>query len=210
MKISYSKGKQNKIHVSVDGEYRFTVDAEYWFLTPYYRLSEIKDGEESDKFLTEVGSRYAFISGLRLLSYADNSRRDLFRKLTRKGHSPEYVNNALDKLEEIGYVDDTRYAENTVDRLLRTKHMSKSGIKSELFKKGIDGEIIEKVLSETEIDAESEIDALIKKKYYRFLSDDKGLKKTVAALQRLGYPWSEIKSAIRKYVENNEEFDSDD
>lgn len=210
MKISYSKGKQNKIHVSVDGEYRFTVDAEYWFLTPYYRLSEIKDGEESDKFLTEVGSRYAFISGLRLLSYADNSRRDLFRKLTRKGHSPEYVNNALDKLEEIGYVDDTRYAENTVDRLLRTKHMSKSGIKSELFKKGIDGEIIEKVLSETEIDAESEIDALIEKKYYRFLSDDKGLKKTVAALQRLGYPWSEIKSAIRKYVENNEEFDSDD
>lgn len=210
MKISYSKGKQNKIHVSVDGEYRFTVDAEYWFLTPWYRLGEIKDGEESEKFLTEVGSRYAFVSGLRLLSYADNSRRDLFRKLTRKGHDPAYVNNALDKLEELGYVSDTRFAENTADRLLRTKHMSRSGIKSELLRKGISAGIIQDVLERLEIDPAKEIEALIEKKYYRYLDDEKGLRKTVAALQRLGYSWSDIKSAIRKYTDGREEFDSDD
>ena len=180
MKISYSKGKQNKIHVSVDGEYRFTVDAEYWFLTPWYRLDEIKDGEESEKFLTEVGSRYAFVSGLRLLSYADNSRRDLFRKLTRKGHDPAYVNNA------------------------------RSGIKSELLRKGIGAEIIQDVLERLEIDPAKEIEALIEKKYYRYLTDEKGLRKTVAALQRLGYSWSDIKSAIRKYTDGREEFDSDD
>ncbi len=210
MKISYSKGKQNKIHVSVDGEYRFTVDAEYWFLTPWYRLDEIKDGKESEKFLNEVGSRYAFVSGLRLLSYADNSRRDLFRKLTRKGHDPAYVNNALDKLEELGYVSDMRFAENTADRLLRTKHMSRSGIKSELLRKGIGAEIIQDVLERLEIDPAKEIEALIEKKYYRYLTDEKGLRKTVAALQRLGYSWSDIKSAIRKYTDGREEFDSDD
>ena len=210
MKISYSKGKQNKIHVSVDGEYRFTVDAEYWFLTPWYRLDEIKDGEESGKFLNEVGSRYAFVSGLRLLSYADNSRRDLFLKLTRKGHSPEHVNSAIDKLEELGYVSDMRFAENTADRLLRTKHMSRSGIKSELLRKGIGAEIIQDVLERLEIDPAKEIEALIEKKYHRYLTDEKGLRKTVAALQRLGYSWSDIKSAIRKYTDGREEFDSDD
>ena len=210
MKISYSKGKQNKIHVSVDGEYRFTVDAEYWFLTPWYRLEEIEDGEESEKFLAEVGSRYAFISGLRLLSYADNSRRDLFRKLTMKGHNPDYVNSALDRLEELGYVNDMRFAENTADRLLRTKHMSGNGIKSELLKKGISAEIIGKVLDEADIDSAKEIGALIEKKYSRYLSDEKGIRKTVAALQRLGYSWSDIKSAIKNYTDSSEEFDSYD
>lgn len=210
MKISYSKGKQNKIHVSVDGEYRFTVDAEYWFLTPYYRLDEIKDGEESEKFIAEVGSRCAFVSGLRLLSYADNSRRDLFLKLTRKGHSPEHVNSAIDKLEELGYVDDRRYAENTADRLLRTKHMSAKGIKSELFRKGIDAAVIDAVIEEAAIDPARELEALIEKKYARFLSDEKGMRKTVSALQRLGYSWSDIKAAIRKYTDGKEEFDSYD
>ena len=204
MKISFTRGKQNKIHISVDGEYKFTVDAEYWFLTPYCRISEITGSEECEKFMTETGSRYAFISGLRVLSYGDNSRRDLYQKLIRKGHKAEYVNNALDTMEEYGYINDKRYAENTADRLVRTKHMSKSGIKSELFRKGISPEIIEETLEKLEVDPVTEIRALIQKKYTRYLGDEKGMQKIIAALRRLGYPWSDIKSALSEELNDTE------
>ena len=91
MKISVSKGKQNKIHISCDGEYMFTVDAEYWFSSPYHGKNNIEDEEELTAFFEAVGSRCAFIAGLRLLSYRDHSRKELITKLCQKGHKREYA-----------------------------------------------------------------------------------------------------------------------
>ena len=80
MKITVTKGKQNKIHIYCDGEYSFTVDAEYWFSSPYHGKDTI-DSEESTAFYDAVGSRCAFIAGLRLLSYRDHSEKELIMKL---------------------------------------------------------------------------------------------------------------------------------
>ena len=184
----------------------FTVDAEYWFSCHYCRKEEIEDGEEQEKFLTEVGSRYAFISGLRILSYGDNSRRELTQKLRTKGHKPEYIDGALDKLQEYGYINDTRYARNLTDSLIARKHMSRNGIKNELIKKGIEREIIESVLDDTEFDDAQAIKALLSGKFSRNLSDEKGIRKTVAALQRLGYGWQDIKSALDSVRIRQEDF----
>ena len=102
MKISINQGKQNKIHVLCDDEYMFTVDAEYWFSSPYHGVSNIEDEEELAAFFEAVGSRYAFISGLRLLSYRDHSRKELINKLCQKGHKREYAEKACETLEYYG------------------------------------------------------------------------------------------------------------
>ncbi len=208
MKISASPGRENKIHISVDGEYRYTVDAEYWYTCPYCRKSEITDGEECEAFINDIGSRYAFISGLRILSYGDNSRKELTRKLVSKGHDKAHVSNALDKLEEYGYVNDRRYAELLTESLRSRKIMSKNGIKSELVRRGVDSETAAAVLEETEFDPVEDILDLLNKKYGRILTaDEKGRRKTIAALQRLGYGWSEIQAAINRYNPEGEIFD---
>ena len=196
MKISASAGKRNKIHISVDGDYKFTVDGEYWYACPYCNKTEIKGEREQEKFLADIGSRSAFISALSILSYGDNSRRTLQTKLVMKGHKKEYVACALDKLEEYGYVNDRRYAENLARRLLETKHMSKAGIKRELAAKGVERSLADEIASSLEADPVEEISALLETKYRRYLADEKGLKKTVSALKRLGYGWSDIKSAL--------------
>ena len=85
MKISAAQGKQNKIHISIDGEYAFTVDAEYWYSCPYYGKEIIEEGEQA-AFSEAVGSRAAFIAGLRLLSYRDHSEKVLLLKLRQKGY----------------------------------------------------------------------------------------------------------------------------
>ncbi len=205
MKITYSEGKQNKVHISVDGEYMFTVDAEFWYSCPWCRVTEIEDGEKQDEFLNDVGSRYAFISGLRILSYGDNSRKELSVKLMSKGHKSEYVAIALDKLEEYGYINDNRYARYLTDRLIRVKHMSRNGIRSELLRKGISREIAEITLEETEFDAVQDICTLLETRFRKNLGDEKGVKRTVAALQRLGYGWSDIKTAMRECEVNRED-----
>ena len=39
------------------------------------------------------------------------------------------------------------------------------------------------------------------------MSDEKGVKRTIATLQRLGYGWSDIKSALRQAELETEDFD---
>ena len=59
------------------------------------------------------------------------------------------------------------------------------------------------VLSETDFD-EGELVTLIERKYLRYLSDEKGIQKTVNSLLRMGYSYGEIRDALRIINENAE------
>ena len=204
MKITANRGKQNKIHILCDGEYSFTVDAEYWFSSPYKSVENIDDEAELAAFLEAVGSRCAFLAGLRLLSYHDQSKRELVGKLVRKGHKSEYALLAADRLEELGYIDDERYAQSLAESLLERKGMSVRGAKSALIQKGI----VNNVAESLDFDPILRIIDLLNGKYSRSLSDEKGIKRTVAALQRLGYRWSDINSALRRIEVETEDFEN--
>lgn len=208
MKLSYSYGKQNKVHISCDGEYAFTVDAEYWLSSPYYGVESIEDEEELAAFYEAVGSRCAFIGGLRLLSYRDYCEKEMIVKLTQKGHKREYAENAVARLAELGYINDYRYAEALAASLLERKGMSVKSIGFELSRKGISREIADNITESLDFDPILRIIELLKSKYARNLSDEKGIKKTVAALQRLGYGWSDINCALRQ-LEVETEVESD-
>lgn len=205
MKISVNVGKQNKIHILCDGEYKFTVDAEYWFSSPYHGIEMIND-EEQAAFFDAVGSRCAFIAGLRLLSYRDHSEKELVMKLVQKGHNKDYARNAVALLKEYRYVDDERTAEIYAKDLYERKGLSVNGIVSELCRKGIPREIALEAVEKLDNEPVLRILYLIGKKYYRYLGDEKGVRKTVAALQRLGYRWSDIQSALRQYEIETEDF----
>ena len=207
MKISVSKGKQNKIHISCDGEYMFTVDAEYWFSSPYHGREFIEDNEELTAFFEAVGSRCAFIAGLRLLSYRDHSSKELVTKLVQKGHKREYSESAVEKLSEYGYVNDERYALYLASSLLERKGMNSNAIRSELLRKGISREISDNVVESLDIDPVLRIIDLLNTKYSRKISDEKGVKRTVASLQRLGYKWSDINTAFRRLEIETEDTD---
>lgn len=206
MKIAAEKGKQNKIHISCDGEYTFTVDAEYWFSSPYYGKNCIDD-EELTAFYEAVGSRCAFVAGLRLLSYRDHSAVELINKLVQKGHKREYSEIAVKSLEDYGYVNDERYAKFIAENLYERKGMNVRAIKSELLRKGISKEIADNVAETLDFDPILRIIDLLRTKYSRKISDEKGVRRTVASLQRLGYKWSDINSAFRRLEIETEDID---
>lgn len=205
MKITAEKGKQNKIHIICDGEYTFTVDAEYWFSSPYCSKNEIND-EEQAVFFDAVGSRCAFIAGLRLLSYRDHSEKELILKLVQKGHKKIYAENAVEKLKEYRYIDDERVAEIYAKDLFERKGMSINCIVNELCRKGISREIAVNAAEKLDNEPILRIIDLLNTRYSRYLNDEKGVRKTVAALQRLGYRWSDINSALHQHQIETEDY----
>ena len=201
MKLTYKKGKQDKIHISVDGEYCFTVDETYFLSMGIWSGKEV-DCEELEEIKQTVMVRRAYNYAVSLLSRRDHSQRELMTKLSQKGYT-EGAEEAIRKLRDGGYVSDERFARLYVRELRTFKKYGKRRIEQELYRKGIDREIIREVLEETDFD-EDELVSLIQRKYGRYLLDEKGVAKTINSLLRMGYSYSEIRSALKIINENTE------
>ncbi len=198
MKLTYKKGKQDKIHISVDGEYSFTVDEAYFLSLGIYNGKEV-DEDELRELRETVNVRRAYNYAVSLLARRDHSEKELRDKLSLKGYS-QGADEAIEKLKVGGYVSDERFARLFARELQHLKKYGKKRIEQELFRKGIDRDIIREVLEEAEFDT-GELAELIRRKYSRYLSDEKGVHKTVNALLRMGYTYSEIRDALRLIIE---------
>ena len=205
MKLTYKKGKQDKIHISVDGEYSFTVDETYFLSMGIYNGKEV-DSDELEEIRETVNVRRAYNYAVSLLARRDHSEKELMEKLSRKGYT-EGAEVAVEKLRNSGYVNDERFARLYVRELRSLKKYGKRRIEQELYRKGIDRDIISEVLDETDFD-ENELVALIERKYSRYLGDEKGIQKTINSLVRMGYGYGEIRDAL-KTINENTEFDNE-
>lgn len=186
----------------VDGEFAVNVDTETFALSGLKAGAELTD-EELHELIQKSDARRAQEKALYLLEHRAHSRKELADKVARVV-SREAAEQAASRLEELGLVNDEEYARSFAAQLYRRKGCSASHVRWELLKKGIDRDLAERVAQENAPDPEETILRVIEKKYARSLGDEKGRRRTVAALQRLGYRWDEIKSALRKIEEEDE------
>lgn len=208
MKLTVKEGKANKIHIFVDEEYRATVDSDYWYSEKYRNLKEINE-EELTELLDSVSFRRAYNKGLDLLSRRPYGVKELVKKLCEKGHEKEASQNACERLLELGLLNDEEYARILSDDLINRKNYGIKRVKQELAYRGISREIIENTIDSIDNDAENRIILVIKKKYLNKLNDEKGRKRAIDGLIRLGFSYSEIKSALKQVSEFTEEEDYD-
>ena len=144
----------------------------------------------------------ALDSAGRMLSYQPLTGQRLRRKLMEKGYDEETAEQVVQMLTERGYVDDLAYARRAVD-VFRRKGYGILRIRQELRQRGVDRETADQALLDFETE-EDVLDSLLRKKL-KGQTDAKAIQKAAAALSRKGYTWEEIRSAIRRY--ENEEND---
>ncbi len=112
---------------------------------------------------------------LRLVSLKVKSTAKVIQKLKQKGFTETEVQAAINFLVEFGYIDDRIFAKNYIKFALENKKHSVARIKQDLFRKGIDKEIVAEALKEFETD-EFEIEngyKIAKKKLEQLLRQNK-------------------------------------
>ncbi|MBQ4569729.1 MAG: regulatory protein RecX [Ruminococcus sp.] len=191
--------KKNLSALYIDGEYAMKLS------THTLLENRINPGTElDDEGLCELVKlsdlHRAKEKALWLISYRDHSSKELFDKLCRD-FCEEAASAALLRMQELGLINDEAFAERYAKEL-HLKHQSPSSIRYKLIQKGIDKETADSIVDKLEIDPVAEIEALIEKKYAGKLSDEKGLRRTVAALQRAGYHYGDIKAVISRFTED--------
>ena len=85
---------------------------------------------------------------LELLSFRARSESELERRLLRAGHAPSAAASALRRCRELGYLDDRAFALAHVRDRLRLRPKGRRALRSELFRKGIDGDLAEAAIEE--------------------------------------------------------------
>ncbi len=202
--ITTQKRNNNRVNISIDGRYRFSLDT--------YQLVElgIKVGieyAETDLVTLEQESMFGKIYG-RALEYClmrPHSAREvqnyLYRKTRSKrdktgelkpGVSSEITVRVFERLVEKGYVNDQKFASFWIENRSLNKGISSRKLMAELREKGVSKTIIEDTLIEAQRSDSEEIQKIITKKLSHYPDE----KKLIAYLARQGFEYNEIKQAL--------------
>ncbi|MDE6024590.1 MAG: recombination regulator RecX [Lachnospiraceae bacterium] len=147
----------------------------------------------------------AFDTAVYYLTFKDRTKKELADKLTDKGYSSADIDNAINRLELYGYINDENYALSYIKG-----NMKRKGVKlmaMELERKGIDRETFYQQIERSDIDELSAIEDILKKRYSD-ISDDTTRRKAYAYFMRKGYKSDDINRAFSRLIKQKEDFDT--
>ena len=213
--ISIQARNPNRVNVSVDGKYRFSLDLSQVI---DFGIKKNQDIDEDRLFELESESEFGKLY-MRALEYAlmrphsSREMRDYLYKKTRAskyksrstgeikdrdGVSPALTERVFDRLLEKGHIDDEKFAKYWVEFRNQTKGSSLRKLTAELRIKGVELQIIESVLGESDRNDEDELAKIIAKKASRYPDQQKFMQ----YLARQGFSYDSIKTALAQNAED--------
>jgi regulatory protein len=158
------------------------------------RLAEIEAGEVRQE---------VFDHAIQYVSRRAHSRRELTQKLLKKGHPPGVVNQTLERLADLGYLDESVFAEMIARKALN-RHNGRRRAEMEIAKAGVPREIAQQAIEKV-YGVESSVEGarkLAEKQRARLekLEPQVAKRRLVGMLARRGYGHEEIEQVMREIL----------
>ncbi len=191
-----------KVKVYVDGKFFTKISPDVIYKQGLKKGQDLT-GQKLQDLKHKSETEQAVNKALNLLSYRPRSNFEIKIRLQKKYSKPA-VENALTQLTEKEYLNDEEFANWFVDQRLKHKPKGPIALKSELYKKGVNRSIIEKVLSEKVSDPDQlkqlARQAAKKKSSYLKLPENEARKKLLSFLNRRGFSYSTSKLVVDELV----------
>jgi len=144
----------------------------------------------------------AFDCALRVLALRDHSEAELRRKLKAKGYDEQETTGSVARLQELGYLDDARFARSFAASSIRNGRGYGARLKQELARRGVAGAIVQATLAELseEFEETGVLASTMERRYPGFdpaIATDKEKRRIVAYLQRKGFTLGAILAALK-------------
>jgi regulatory protein len=198
-KISEQKRRENRRNIYLDGAFAFgcnlNVVAKFrlreGLQLTHEQVQEIQAGEVKQECMDDA---------LNALSRRLHSRAELSRKLTRKEFGDAVIQNVLDDLVRLGYVDDARFAATKALSAAQHKHHGRRRAFMELKKSGVTSDVADKALEDvySKEDSTAVARELARKKApsLKRLDPVAARRRLVGMLQRRGFDYDAIKPVV--------------
>lgn len=208
--ISAQVRNPDRVNVSVDGKFRFSLDI---FQLTEHGVRVGKEYSEEELAVLESESSYGklYTKSLEYCMLRPHSSREmrdyLWRKTretkyksrsgelkTRPGVAQEIATRVYDRLVEKGYIDDEKFARWWVENRNLRKGTSRRKLQAELQAKGVASAVIAAMLEDSSRNDENELAKIIAKKRVKYPDEQK----LIAYLARQGFRYDDIKSALQE------------
>lgn len=160
-----------------------------------------KRGEEKEKKVFAPDRLYSY--GIWLLGRRDYTTFEMAQKMKNYQPDEKIIQEVIDKIVDLGYINDERRATNIVNSYIKKESSYK--IKRRLAEKGVSKEMIEEVIEEC-VDEDTEIEMakkMLVKKFKVFNPDNR--QKYASYLAGRGYGWDVISKAVDYLKKQNDE-----
>jgi regulatory protein len=181
---------QKRVNVYLDGEFGFGIDLDN--LVKFgIKIEKEFSKEEIDKIIYEAEFAKTYNKLLNFATLRPRSEKELFNWLKRKKVAQNLHKKLFNRLKRLDLVDDTKFAKWWIEQRLTFKLKSKKELTFELRQKGIDKNIIENALAESDLDDEKSAKKLLARR--KFTDPQKAF----SYLARKGFDFNTIKSVIK-------------
>jgi len=187
----------NRVNVYLDGKFGFGIDLDSFVklnLRVEQELTEAEVGQVVKK--AEFQKTYEKI--LKYSTLRPRSKKELTDWLKRKKIHRSIYTKLFNRLKRLELIDDYKFAQWWVSQRIQFRGKSTLEITQELHQKGIDRNIIKKILGKSNINEDKIIVKLINKNKWRWSKYDKDLRKKKMRdyLMRRGFRWDAVKKFI--------------
>lgn len=142
--------------------------------------------------------QHAIERAAKMLALRPYARQELYRKLIDRGFPIPAAIAAIDRMDELGALNDETYGESLVERYLK-KGYGPLRIEIELYKVGIDQEIRDLLLERLPEEQELAMRYLSRTCDPDDLEDQVYRNKLANTMKRNGYHWGVIHEGMRQY-----------
>ena len=187
--------RAGRYSVFVDGEYSFSLSESALLESKINSGHELTAQQVSD-FKQLSADDKIYNQTLRYIALRPRTKWEIEVYLNKKDASPTLLESTLNKLSNVGLLDDKKYAQSFVNdrRLLRPS--SRRKIVNDLRKKHIPSGIIEEVVGSESEDEQSALKSIIERKRQQTKYQDD--LKLMQYLARQGFNYGDIKDALKE------------
>ena len=189
--------KSSRVNIFLDGKYGFGIDLDN-FVKLGLRVEQGLSVGEIKKIIGKADFQIIYEKFLKFSMLRPRSKKELTDWLKRKKVHESMYRKLFLKLKHLDLIDDEKFAQWWVGQRLRFRAKSVRELSQELYRKGIDKNIIKDVLENSEIDENKAIKKLIEKNKWRWSKYDTATakKKRTEYLLRKGFSWDVVKKAV--------------
>lgn len=193
--------KRGRISVYVDGDFLFAIEQECWQRSDF-NVGDTVDEEALNALLRQSREQEAKRRALNMLSAKSYTAQALTRRLAEKTGA-QAARTAVSRMEELGLVDDEDYALRCARDLFNLRGFAPRRIRYELQKRGISSDLCALAIEELDCGDLSERAAELLRARFGTLESDADLRRAASLLERCGYGYSDIQSALRALSEHD-------
>jgi regulatory protein len=195
--LEIQKRNKERVNVYLDNEYAFSL--EIMAAAQLRKGQELDDNEIADLRDQDDVTR-AVDRAVRFLSYRPRSITEVRRNLAEKKVDDAVIDAAIERLKNLGYLDDRSFAAYWVENRDQFKPLSERALRYELRQKGIADSIIKGVLDDLDEAGAAYRAAQSQVRRHRHKTHDEFRAKISAFLQRRGFGYDVIREAVDQLI----------